>query len=97
VAKATEKEDPFVQIAARAATAAYAAATNEADLRTWRTLPKQVQLASFPTPADGVVQIRSNGGAPLSNVNVTPGKSTLIWIRCPSTVAPAVVRQIALN
>jgi hypothetical protein len=97
VAKAVEHEDQWVQFGARFATAAYAAATNEADLRTWRTLPKQVQLASFPTPQDGVVHVNLPNGTALSNVTVQPGKSALIWIRCPSYAAPSIIRQINLN
>jgi hypothetical protein len=97
VAKATEHEDQWVQFGARFATAAWAAATNEADLRTWRTLPKQVQLASFPTPQDSVVRLSLPNGTQLSNVTVEPGKSALIWIRCPSYAAPAVIRQVNLN
>ena len=37
----------------------YQAATNDADLRMWTTLPKQIKVARFPTPENGKIQIGS--------------------------------------
>lgn len=97
VAEATKNEDPLVQVLARGAMVGYQAATNEADLRTWRTLPKQIQIASFPTPADGNIELSVPGGGKLADLKVPPGKSTIIWIRSPSMMAPSVVRYFSLN
>ncbi|MCS7032504.1 MAG: hypothetical protein NZ561_00750, partial [Phycisphaerae bacterium] len=96
-AKALEDEDPYVQLLGRAAVAIYSAATNQADTRTWRTLPKNVQLASFPPPSDGQVLLEFPDGRMITSVSVDPNRATLIWVRCPSISAPAIVKQLYLN
>jgi hypothetical protein len=75
----------------------YQGLTNEADTRTWRTLPKWVELASFDTPADGNVSLQPEGGPPGQSVHVNPGHSAFIWVRCPSEFASPVVRVFQLN
>ena len=50
----------------RIATTVYQAAVNRADLRTWSSLPKQFQIARFPTPGPSASNPRpgSNSGEP---------------------------------
>ncbi|HVT88560.1 MAG TPA: hypothetical protein VHD56_06895 [Tepidisphaeraceae bacterium] len=97
VAEATKNQDVWVQLIARGGTVLYAAATNEADVRTWRTLPKHIQIASFPTPADGAVRLSLPNGAPVATVKVVAGKANMIWVRNSSVTAPCVVRAFLLN
>jgi hypothetical protein len=95
--QAARNSDAWVQIGTQVSMLVYQGITNEADTRTWRTLPKYVELASFPTPSDGNVGLSLPNGMPTPSVKVTPGKSTLIWVRCPSVFAPCVVRTFELN
>lgn len=81
--KATEKGSEWVNIGTRIGTTLYQAATNQADERTWRTLPKTVQIARMETPADGVIALSSPEGLPLASVNVNPKTSNLVWVRAP--------------
>ena len=50
----------------------YQALTNDADLRTWTTLPKQIKISRFPTPADGIVHVE---GVP---VKVAAGSTNVV-------------------
>jgi len=43
-------------------TAVYQMAVNIADTRTWTTLPKEFQVARFPTPADGKLDLIAPNG-----------------------------------
>ena len=52
----------FMQIG----TMAFQMAVNIADTRTWTTLPKQFQICSFPTPADGKIDLSTPNGAKAS-------------------------------
>jgi hypothetical protein len=54
-------QDPIVHLATMIGGAIWAASTNEADLRTWATLPKQVQYARVPTPQDGRLSLIVGG------------------------------------
>ncbi|HWB53898.1 MAG TPA: hypothetical protein VG722_06885 [Tepidisphaeraceae bacterium] len=95
--EATRNSNGFVRIGTELSMLTYQAVTNEADVRTWRTLPKYVELASFPTPADGILNLSLPEGTPVPSVKVTPGKSTLVWVRCPSIMSSCVVRTFELN
>jgi len=43
-------------------TAGYQMAVNIADTRTWTTLPKEFQIARFPTPTDGKIELSTPNG-----------------------------------
>jgi hypothetical protein len=97
VAKATEKQDPLVQILARGAVAVTQAALNEAEVRSWRTLPKQVQLASFPTPSDGRVNLMLPQAGPAGTAQIAPGKSAIVWVKSSGSRSATLVRVIPLD
>jgi hypothetical protein len=60
--RATQSRDNgWINILTRVATTVYQYATNHADLRTWRTLPKMIVVCRFPTPEDGAVTLTSPG------------------------------------
>lgn len=60
------------------------AATEQADLRTWRTLPAEFQIARLDVaPGDYTVRVSSSDGKyllPGEPVNVRPGKSTFLIV-----------------
>jgi hypothetical protein len=94
---AKQSKNQYVQIGALLGTAIGQALLNEADTRCWRTLPKQVQVASFPTPANGRVDLALEGGAPFGSVNVRAGQSSIIWVRSASNSSGTLVRVIPMN
>lgn len=97
VAKSVEKQSPLVQIFTRAAVAVVQAAFNETEVRCWHTLPKQVQLASFPVPASGTVTLSLPGGQPAGTVQLPPGKSSIIWVKTIGPQSPPQVHSIVMN
>ena len=58
-------------------TAVYQMAVNIADTRTWTTLPKEFQVARFPTPADGKVDLSTPNSMKLT-VTLDAGPGTKI-------------------
>lgn len=65
----------------------YQTATNDADLRSWTTLPKSVYLAKLPTPRDGIVEI---GGR---KVSVDTSGVNVIVAKQISSASPLFVRK----
>ena len=66
---------------------AYQLITNDADLRTWTTLPKSIYIAKLPTPPDGIVEI---GGR---KVSVDTKGLCVIVAKQISPTAPLFVRK----
>lgn len=62
----------------------YKGATNQIDLRTWRSLPAQIQIAELPRPGDGLVRLSLvRGGVPVSDAEVALPEApvVLLWAR----------------
>ena len=76
----------WAQLGVNIAGSIYQAMTNDADLRTWSTLPKQIKIARFPTPQDGVVKIE-NGA-----IKVNPASSNIIFVKKMSANSGMIVR-----
>ncbi|MDZ4753561.1 MAG: hypothetical protein SGJ11_03590 [Phycisphaerae bacterium] len=68
------------QIAVLIAASAYKYVTNQSDLRTWRSVPAEVQIAQLPRPADGIVEVGVAGG-PMTRVALPDAPVTLVWVR----------------
>jgi hypothetical protein len=67
-----------------AAASLYKAATNKADLRTWRSIPSQIAIAQLPRPADGRVTVRLVSGsisAGETTIAVPDAPVTFLWCR----------------
>lgn len=73
------RQDPLIHLATMIGGAIWAASTNEADLRTWATLPKEVQYARMPTPEDGRVSLVVGGRSYL--VPVEPTGVNIVVVR----------------
>jgi hypothetical protein len=77
----------------------YQVAMNEADLRIWSTLPKEVLYTRVPTPENGVIRIAPAGmlsaEAGLS-IQVTPGKSNIVYLRIPTSYTSSYISVIPL-
>ncbi|MDR3228278.1 MAG: hypothetical protein LBT53_02525 [Puniceicoccales bacterium] len=98
--KATEKKSEGVRLAAfiasRVTTAVYSVATAAADLRTWRTLPKEFQVARITPPKDRVLRI-ATGGHAAQTVNLLPGTVNVIYVRTTRANTPLAVSQFVLK
>lgn len=91
------RNEGLLNLATRIATTAYQYTVNRADLRTWRTLPKTINMARFVTPADGRVTITSPGAGTLANVQVDPQQNNIIWLRAPGGAATVVCRTFVVK
>lgn len=78
-------------------TAVYQLAVNIADLRTWTTLPKEIQIARIPTPADRKVDLHALGSAQHAVVTLDEGLVNLIYVRSISAGGPMFVSQMKLK
>ena len=59
----------------------YQAATNQADLRTWVTLPKQFTFCRLPTPADRKLVLIADGSGTSETVDLPPGVINLVYVK----------------
>lgn len=87
----------WLNILTRIGTTIYQYSQNDADLRTWRTLPKMILIARFPTPKDGNLTLTSPGGYPVARISVQPQKSNLVWVRSPADSAIPAVQNCVLQ
>mgnify|MGYP005850869155 CR=1 FL=1 len=90
------RSDAVANAAVRIGMSLYNFATNEADTRTWHTLPKQVQYARLPTPEDRTLTLTASGGA-TQTVTVAPGTVNVVVVRSTSATAPLKVSQFRLR
>ncbi|MGF1530032.1 MAG: hypothetical protein ACFCU4_01575 [Puniceicoccaceae bacterium] len=73
----------------------YQYSMNQADLRSWSTLPKQIQIASFPRPDDNLMFIEDTFGSPI-RLQLEPSRHHLVYIQAPSRDAPLNIHQFPL-
>lgn len=66
----------------------YQVGSAQADLRCWRTMPAEIQVARIDTPTDGLLHLRTPDGRHVGTASVTPGESNIVVVSLPSTVAP---------
>lgn len=75
----------------------YQAAMNQADLRTWITLPKQFQIARLPTPEDRHLALLPEGGGGKLEVDLVPGLINVVYVKSNSAYDPPDVSQFVLK
>ena len=71
-------------------------ALNIADTRSWTTLPKEVQVACVPTPADRRLVLTVPGNAPVE-VALVDGSVNVVCVRSMSPGSPLLVSQFKLK
>ena len=72
--------------------------TTRADLRSWATLPKQIQFCKMRTPADNKLTLSGVGASFRKVVTLNPSVTNLIWVRSISSHTPIrVVGVISLD
>ncbi|MEM8872634.1 MAG: hypothetical protein AAGD32_00105 [Planctomycetota bacterium] len=80
--------DAAVQIA----TLLWLTASNQADLRTWRTLPKTYQILAIPTPDNRVLELQTPDGRPV-RIELSGGRSNVVLVRHVYPGTPLLVRE----
>ncbi len=83
--------DGWAGLAVNIAGSIYQSVVNDADLRTWTSLPKEILTASFETPKDGVVKVGT------ADIKVNPNSTNVILIRKTSPSAKITARSFELT
>lgn len=73
----------------------YQAAMNQADLRTWTTLPKQFAYCRFPTPENLEVEISGGRGSKFVHLEKAP--INVIYVKSNSANAPLNITTFTLD
>ncbi len=85
----------LIVLGSRVGTIGYQYVTNQADQRSWRTLPGRVQVASFPAPVDGRLTLygdRQRVGVTLDADAV----AHVIFVKQTRPDAPLIVRTVSI-
>ncbi len=77
------------------AMAAYSMATAGADLRSWNSLPKNVQLAKITKTKDGVIYLYA-GDKEIAKLETKKDKHSIIYVRIPTSTSTPVIEVIDL-
>lgn len=93
--KATES-NAVANIVTRVATTAYQVGMNQADLRAWTTLPKQIQYARLKTPESGQLTLTTPSG-PSTTVSVEPGQANVVMVKSYAPGKPLDTSQFVLE
>jgi len=91
------KNNSTAEIAAQAAWAIFQVIENQADMRTWNTLPKEIHFCRFPTPADRKIELAENNCSSKTQVTLDDGIVNLVWVRSVTNAAPLQVSQCKLK
>lgn len=87
----TVRDNEFGVLALNIGFAVYQTAANNADLRTWTTLPKLVMVAKTPAPKNGIVRVCGRV------VKVDPSGTTFVFVKKTSASARESVRTLSLK
>ena len=87
VNEATRDSEEWVNILARIAVGVYQYANNEADLRTWASLPKEFHYASLPRPENGKVQLAVGRQMPIP-IDLYDAHTNIIYVRSVNPLSP---------
>ncbi|MEM1010655.1 MAG: hypothetical protein AAGI46_00375 [Planctomycetota bacterium] len=91
-------EGLLIFLLGRIGTSVAQVATNAADLRTWRLIPARYEIASFPAPADGSVQLNLGGRSVTVELPSSDGRVThFIFVRQPTPGSPPSVRAATVG
>jgi hypothetical protein len=91
------KSNGYASLFATVAGVVYQAATNQADLRTWVTLPKQFTYCRLPTPADRKLVLIADGSGASETVDLPPGLINLVYVKSNNYANRLLVHAITLR
>ncbi|HHT9160028.1 MAG TPA: hypothetical protein ACFYEH_09205, partial [Candidatus Brocadiaceae bacterium] len=95
--KAASKKSDTAGFATLIAGAIYQAATNQADLRTWTSLPKEFHFCRFPTPADRKIELEPPFSGYKLPVSINEGLINVVWVKSVNRGSPLLVNQFKLK
>jgi len=75
----------------------YQYATNRADLRTWTTLPKQIQFARLPAPADHKLYLARAGVTESLEVDLPDSPVTMVLVQSTSPDGRLAIQTFSLR
>lgn len=84
-------------IFAKVATSVYQLAMNKADLRTWRSLPKEFQYCSFSTPESGTITVRNPTSGESQSISLESNNVNVVYVRATGSAAPMSVHQFTMR
>ena len=84
-------------IFAQIATSAYQLAMNKADLRTWRSLPKEFHYCSFTTPEAGEIEVRNPISGESQSIQLESNNINVVYVRATGSTAPMSVHQFTMR
>ncbi len=90
-------QNGLVQVGFSVLSTGYQLATNQADLRCWRTLPKQFQVARFPTPADHHLSISPHDRSGTVQVDLSDAPVNVVYVKSVRSGVPLIVRKFVLS
>lgn len=95
IRNAVGDDNGLLSFAARVAATTYQMFMNEADLRTWSSLPKQIHYARFPTPDDNKLRISAPGSAK-HEISLSPNSVNVIYVKSINSRTPLEIFQFSL-
>jgi len=94
---AAGRQDEALGLLAQFLTAAFQAAVNIADLRTWTTLPKEFQVCRVPTPSGRQIELIAPGTGQRVTVDLVDGTINLVYVKSITPTSPLLVSQTRLK
>jgi hypothetical protein len=92
-----KSQNGLVQVGYDVLSAGYQMAANQADLRAWLVLPKQFQVARFPTPADHQLVLTPGDYSGQVSVALTDGPVNVVYVKSVRRGVRMVVRQFVIS
>ena len=90
---ALEKQNSSESSLASLFMAAYSYATTAADVRIWTTLPKDFQVARFPKPKNGKLEVSPPGSVPFE-INISGCNNAIVYVRITANQAEPIFEVI---
>lgn len=95
--EATRNANDTAGVIMKLFTAAYQAAVNIADCRTWNTLPKEFQVCRVPTPQDRKIELFTPAGGQRTTVTIGEGTFNIVYVKSITSTGPLLVTQMKLK
>jgi hypothetical protein len=93
----TTKDNDFLDSLTQISGLIYQVATNRADLRTWTTLPKQIQFARLPAPADHKLYLARAGVTESLEVDLPDSPVTIVLVKSTSPDGRLAIQTFSLR
>ena len=92
-----KSQNGLIQVGYDLVSAGYQMAANQADLRSWRVLPKQFQVARFPTPAGHRLVLTPGDYSGQVSVSLGDGPINVVYVKSVRHGVRMVVRQFVIS